>query len=74
MKIKVDANSGIESHFTAQVKHLTDELKKIDLYYEQEKLHNSKTIQRFIRKVNKMKTQVGNSNTQITGFDTTIKN
>jgi len=44
MKIKVESASGLESHFTSQVKHLIEELKKIDLNYEQEKMHNLKTI------------------------------
>eukprot|EP00347_Sterkiella_histriomuscorum_P011869 403370792 len=73
MKIKVDAISGIELHFTAHVKHLEDELKKIDLNYEQEKLHNSRTIQRFIKKVNKVKNFTATSATQIKEFENLIK-
>lgn len=55
MKIKLDAISGVEVNFQAQVKHLEDELKKVDLYYEQEKVYNKRTIERFTKKVLKIK-------------------
>ncbi|CDW89758.1 UNKNOWN [Stylonychia lemnae] len=73
MKIKVEAASGLESHFTTQVKHLTEELKKIDLSYEQEKLQNMKIIQRFIKKVNKIKSQSFESSNLVKEFDALLK-
>lgn len=54
---KIDQSQSLESHYEAQVSHLKEELKKIDLNYEQEQLNNQALIQRFVRKVNKLKAQ-----------------
>ncbi len=73
IKYKVDNTTDLESSFTVQVKHLVQELKKIDLEYTQEKMQNSRTVQRFTKKVTKMKEKFTACMNQVKDFEFTLK-
>lgn len=55
------------------MKHLTDELKKIDYNYEEEKLENQKKIDKFIKKFLKIRENMRQNNNIIREFDTQLK-